>query len=402
MQIEDYDEVRKWIGGIRNKGTESAYLCALRRYVEYTSKNPTELIDEAIEDMRKDPRKRMDIVKNTLVKFYEWLLKEAPKKQATGAGKNITIVGKGLSPKLSTMFVMAVRSFYGVYDITIRMKGVSKLPKPKIQHPRKILNNLDIKRLVEHCTSLRDRAMILVMFQSGMDEATLCGLRYSDISEGLQKDSCPLVLTLRRDKTGTDYCTFIGRDAINSLKAYLAELKRKDILHDPDTPLFLKESQKARSREGMTTNLIEIMMKDVATKAGFTNGDGFNNCGSHALRESFGSILTTKGIPNSVVDFLLGHAIGDMAKAYMTVQLEDLKKTYAANEKYLSIYSAERSDSDSRIEVLEKELADLKTAMGRLTQIKPEYLQEAYQKTVEEESLPEPNGKPRKKGKKSK
>jgi hypothetical protein len=232
------------------------------------------------------------------------------------------------------------------------------------------------------------------MFQTGMDESTLCELKRKDVAEGLAKKEHPLMLKLRRVKTDVDYISFLGRDSIQALRAYLIDLKRKNmraknghaVLDSEEMPLFLKESQKARTGQAITTNLIEIMMRDVATKAGFINGENFNTVGSHSLRESFGSILTTKGVPNSVVDFFLGHNIGDMAKAYMTVQLEDLKGIYVDNEKYLSVYLAGVSpDSEKRIEALEAQVAKLRKSVLNISQIKPEFLQEAYQKTVEEE-----------------
>ncbi|WXG46071.1 MAG: hypothetical protein WED05_05315 [Candidatus Atabeyarchaeum deiterrae] len=133
-----------------------------------------------------------------------------------------------------------------------------------------------------------------------MDESTLCELEYSDVERSLAEDRQLLTLRLHRAKTNTDYTTFLGRDSVQALKAYLTDLKIRGIAIDFNTLLFLKESQKARYREGMATNLIEIMMKDVAMKAGFTNGEGFNNYGSHALGESFGCILTTKSVPDSV------------------------------------------------------------------------------------------------------
>ncbi len=77
-----------------------------------------------------------------------------------------------------------------------------------------------------------------------------------------------------------------------------------------DMPLFLKERRK---EEGMTTNLVQNMMKTVAHNAGFiddkNNGKAFNPLGPYALRESFGSILINSGVPDTIVDFWLGHNI---------------------------------------------------------------------------------------------
>jgi len=83
------------------------------------------------------------------------------------------------------------------------------------------------------------------------------------------------------------------------------------------------------------------MMKAVALKSGLidekNNGKAFNPLGPHALRESFGSIMINSGVPDTIVDFWLGHSIGEMAEAYKSVQAESLKKMYLERERLLSI-----------------------------------------------------------------
>jgi len=47
-----------------------------------------------------------------------------------------------------------------------------------------IVTNMDVKKLVDHSRAPRDRAIILTMFQGGMDVSTLCSLKYGDVAEG--------------------------------------------------------------------------------------------------------------------------------------------------------------------------------------------------------------------------
>lgn len=53
--------------------------------------------------------------------------------------------------------------------------------------------------------------------------------------------------------------------------------------------------------------------------------------------------MTNSGVPDTVVDFWLGHSIGEMAEAYKGVQFESLKKMYLERERLLSI-SASKVD----------------------------------------------------------
>ena len=119
-----------------------------------------------------------------------------------------------------------------------------------------------------------------------------------------------------RRKTGIEYYAFLGNDAVESIRVYLVDMKSRGRRFRHDTPLFVKE----RGSKGLTPNLVQNMMRTVALKSGLineeNNGKAFNPLGPHALRESFGSIMINSGVPDTIVDFWLGHAIGDMAEAY--------------------------------------------------------------------------------------
>jgi len=291
-----------------------------------------------------------------LIGFYNWLVEEAPKRIGTRSGSRV--VGKGLSSKMAHTYVNAVRSFYGTFDIYVKLRGRSRLPKPKVENKRMILDNVGVKKLVDHARSPRDRAIILTMFQSGMDVSTLCSLKYGDVAEGLKRGDHPLKLELHRPKTGTEYYTFLGRDACEALKAYLNDVKERGIKMEANDPLFLKESNKALSKEGITPNLVQNLMRRLAVKSGFVdrnmNGRSINPLSPHALRESFGSIMTNKGVPKTVVDFWLGHEIGEMAEAYQRVQFEDLKRIYMEKEVFISISTGTELEEKLRAEIDEK------------------------------------------------
>lgn len=335
--------LQRWMGSITRDSTKSTYKSGFRLYIQYTGMTATQLIDEALEDAKKDPREKRDIVKQRLIGFYNWILEEAPKKRGGRLGGKV--VGKGLSSKIAHTYVNAVRSFYGTFDVYVKLKGRSRLPEARVTNKRMILTNMDVKRLIDHTRTPRDRAIILTMFQSGMDVSTLCDLKYEDVAEGLTKDEYPLKLGLYRGKSGAEYYTFLGRDAISTIKAYLNDVKAKGLRMDSNSPLFLKQiySRKGKtpSLEPMTTNLVQNMLKEVALKAGFideeNNGRDFNPLNPHALRESFSSIMINTGVPDTIVDFWLGHKIGEMAEAYKGVQHESLKQMYLEREKLISI-----------------------------------------------------------------
>jgi len=352
----DSPHLKRWIGSITRSGTRSVYKSAYRMYALYTGLSAERLVEEALEDAKRDPREKTDIVKQRLIGFYNWLVTEAPRKRPGGRESG----RKGVSSKLAHTYVNAIRSFYDTFGIVVKLKGRSRLPRPRVTNKRMRLSNMDVKRLLDHCRSPRDRAIILVMFQSGMDVSTLCNLKYGDVAEGLAKGEHPLKLSLYRPKTGTEYYTFLGKDACGALRAYLNDLKAKGIQLSYSDPLFLKEGRKALRMEPIKPNLVQKFMRELAVKAGFVdenmNGKAINPVSPHALRESFSSIMTGKGVPKTVVDFWLGHEIGEMARAYQEAQYEDVKRMYLEREIFLSVSAGENTEKIREIEAREREL----------------------------------------------
>jgi len=358
-QIQDVDWedpiLKRWLGNIVNKSTFYNSKSAFRLYSRFTGMTASQLIDEAIEDSRQDPRERKDIVLNHLIGFYKWLRNEYVQKKTVGKGKTKK-VKKGISGLSAEMRVNVIRGFYSTFDITVRLKGKHRLPKSRVKNKRIVFKPEDvwkIKALVDHARSPRDRAIVLFHFQGGLDVSTLCDLNYGDVAEELERNSHPLKIETMRVKSGVEFYTFVGQDAIDALKAYLADMKSRGVEFSNKTPLFLQE----RGKKRLKTNNIQSMMKDLAVRAGFVttgnNGNSFNPLGTHSLRESFGSLMINSGVPDTIVDFWLGHEIGDMAKAYKETQFKNLRKMYLEREHLLSISASKGENEKTRVEVKE-------------------------------------------------
>jgi len=362
--------LQRWLNPITKNSTKWAYITAYRGYAEWTKKTASELVDEAYEDLRRDPKEKRDIVLQRLKSFYTYLKNDYEIK-SRGRGKHV-VLKKGLSDKAATLYISAIRSFYSTFDINIKLSGRNALPKPRVENKRVIFKPEDVwkvKSLVDNARNPRDRALVLFHFQGGLDVSTLCSLDYGDVKEGLEKNEHPLKIEPTRVKTSVEFYTFIGKDAIDALKAYLADMRSRGVEFTDKTPLFLQEQGKSRLR----THNIQTMMKDLAVRAGFVteenNGNSFNPLGTHSLRESFGSLMINSGVPDTIVDFWLGHDIGEMAKAYKTTQFESLKKMYLERESLISITpktDVEEIKEKIRGEIDEKNM-QLQTLVNGLT-----------------------------------
>jgi len=327
--------LKRWLDTITKPSTRYNYRTAFRAYTLFTGMTGSQLIDEAVEDAKRDPREKQDVLLKRLIGFYNWMKKEYPKK-SRGKGEH-KVVGKGVADKYAHMVVSAIRSFYATFGITVRMRGRQRLPRPRVKNKRMKVVAEQVKVLVDHARTPRDRAIILTHFQGGLDASTLCSLNYGDVSEGLAKNEHPLKLEVYRPKSGVEFYTFLGKDAVEALKAYLADATARGAVFRSNTPLFIQE----RGKKRLKTHNDQDMMRNVAIKAGFideeNNGNDFNPLGPHALRESMSGLMTNSGVPDTVVDFWLGHSIGEMSEAYKGPQYESVRKMYLEREQLLSI-----------------------------------------------------------------
>lgn len=334
-EIEKFKEVKRWLAG-KPKQTKKGYISKLKAYLNYRKMNPKELIDE-IEEDRKKPRREMGEVEFKLKEFYEWILNQ--KEKESGGWKVSKTGKKGLSKKSAVGMIGAVRSFYRANGFPLNMK----IPRasPKKENRKLSLRGEHVKKLVDHAPTLRDKAIIIDTFQSGMDVSTLCSLDYGDVARGLEENEYPLPIHVVRKNI--QYTTFLGRDGIEALKAYLNKRRERHGKIGYDEPLFIKEKN-YNGRTRITSNLIQKMLREVAVLSGVVNKEemeraDMNPCRPHALRAGFSSIMKLQGVNNEIVEHWMGHSI-PYESAYLIPGEEELKKIYMENEEGLSINRA--------------------------------------------------------------
>jgi len=229
----------------------------------------------------------------------------------------------------------------------------------------------DVKKMVNCCKNLRDRAVVLMMYQGGFDTQTLLSLDYGDVKEGLERGEKPLVIQVVRQKEGIDYKTCIGHDAIEALKLYLheRELGTRYIPAEklkPDSPVFISERVYDKRKCERLTNIgLGIVFKSIARRAGVVDVEelkrsDINIAGAHALRKSFSTICRNSAVPPDLVEYMIGHRL-KFDGAYYGPSDEDLKEEYKKAEPFLSISEVSvkigNGAAGSKMEML-KEIAE--------------------------------------------
>jgi len=367
MKLEEYPEVKKWLGSV-GKSTQKIYRSVLPVYVEFRGLNPTQLIDEIEEDRKKSRRER-GIPEQRIMEFYNYLQTEFVRRRTKPNGEKPL----GVSKHTATLWLLVVRSFYKANGFSLMIKTPRAAPKK--ENVKLSLTPKDVKLLVDHAPTLRDRAIILMMFQGGFDVSTICSLNYGDVARELEAGKSPLVINVVREKEEVSYYTCIGHDAIEMIKAYLRERQRYQKLKLSD-PLFVKEGAKKLRFERITPNLIQNMVRDVAIKSGLVSQEEMDNADinparPHALRSAFSTILRLNGFNDTIVEFMMGHTIAYNG-AYFIPPPEKLREMYRGVEhafcisgvpemvdEKLDSYKTVLDDYRREIDVLKKRIAEM-------------------------------------------
>ncbi len=310
-----YESVKKWINILSStrtgsKGTQRNYFMWLQQYVDFVKKDPDSLITERKAQLKSDDDSINRRHEDLAYAFYNYLRNE-----------------RGLSPNSASSMLGCIRSFYKANYVDLKMRT----PQVWGIKESKIPTREELKHMVDAC-NIRDRALILVQAQSGLGTSDLIKLRYGHIREGFEAGKNPIRITLVREKEKAHFSTFIGTDAIDALKVYLnyrrAGTRRlaPEVLTD-DSPLIATYDWKPIT----DINTVYALVVNAAKRA------GLKQVHPHALRKYFASALRNAGVNETIVEYMMGHRLPAVKRAYFSDQ--ELEDSYLRAEPYLSISS---------------------------------------------------------------
>jgi len=217
--------------------------------------------------------------------------------------------------------LVTVRHFYrfGLTEGFIEEDPAANVESPKFrQGLPDFLSVEEVDRLLRQPdsstpTGMRDRAMIELMYSTGLRVSELCGLRLSD----LQTDAGCLRCIGKGNK---ERLIPVGRQALGMVKKYLREA-RPELLKGASPFLFL-------NRQGRKMHRISFwkVLGEYGRKAGLRK-----SLTPHMLRHSFATHLLDRGADLRSVQMMLGHADISTTQIYTHVVEERLKQVYKAH-----------------------------------------------------------------------
>ncbi len=161
--------------------------------------------------------------------------------------------------------------------------------------------------------SLRDLAILEVLYSSGIRVGELTGLRYRDLDM-----SGGVIRVL--GKGGKTRLAFLGRQALAALSAFLEARKGGKGRLDPDSSLFVALQG---SEKGISPRTVQRIVRKYALSSGINKTPT-----PHTLRHSFATHLLDAGIDLRSIQDLLGHSKLSTTQRYTSVGLEGIMKVY--------------------------------------------------------------------------
>lgn len=255
------------------------------------------------------------ITDTSVREFRLWL-----NRQSTG---NNRATGETLSKKTQNYYLIAIRAFLKY----LTRQEVKTLPAERIELAKVSQRELDLitpdelGRLLKSpdgndLKNLRDRAILELLFSTGLRVSELCSLT-SDID--LHSDELSI-----RGKGGKVRVVFLSDAAKDAVKKYL------DARKDMSDALFVKveneigsKNKKTKDVGPLTRRSIERIVKQHAIKAGISK-----KVTPHVMRHMFATDLLSNGADIRSVQMMLGHSSISTTQIYTHITDKALREVH--------------------------------------------------------------------------
>ena len=225
----------------------------------------------------------------------------------------------GLSASSIKLIVVALKIFFrfGTAQGFVAKDPTDSLVLPRIErYLPETLNELQVEELLDAVDEkaqlgLRDRAMLELLYASGLRISELAGVRL----ENLNLEEGVVRVTGKGNKTRL---VPVGRKACAAITAYLERERPQLVKPRSGSEVFLSIRGKR-----LTTVRIWQIVKAVARRSGLDA-----NVYPHLLRHSFATHLLGNGADLRIIQEMLGHADISTTQVYTHVDQQRLKAVH--------------------------------------------------------------------------
>jgi len=229
-------------------------------------------------------------------------------------------VQQGVSPRTTARLLSSMRRFYQylLREGRVDQDPTAQIDAPKLGRPLpKSLTEEDVEALLDApdigtALGLRDRAMLELLYASGLRVSELVGLKLSEVSmaQGVVRVF---------GKGGKERLVPMGEECLDWLQRYKDEARAGLLSGKVSDAVFV-----TRRGDAMTRQAFWYLIKRYALQAGINT-----SLSPHTMRHAFATHLLNHGADLRVLQMLLGHSDLSTTQIYTHVARERLKSLHA-------------------------------------------------------------------------
>ncbi len=218
-------------------------------------------------------------------------------------------------------FFKHLQQEHGYADPTLEIaasKSARRLPKALTIS--QILSMIDAAYKASEPITLRDQAMLELLYSSGARVSELIGINMNDLSK-VQSDDGEITTLKLRGKGSKERIVPLGSFATKAIDDYCVRIRPDLLAKNPknNPALFLNSRGGRISRQSAWQ-----MVLDAAAAAGITE-----HVSPHVFRHSYATHLLDGGADIRVVQELLGHASVTTTQIYTLITIDKVRESYS-------------------------------------------------------------------------
>jgi integrase/recombinase XerD len=187
------------------------------------------------------------------------------------------------------------------------------LGKETMAKQAKVLSNAEVRKVLDYVAtikhSLRNRALVMMMFNTGMRVSEVASLRIRDVMDTESNIKNEIRLLAENTKTNEARTVFVNE----KLRRELQQYAKLFVNANPNCKFFY--SQK-RDSDGFTANTLTQHFHYLYKRV------GLDGASSHSSRRTFITTLANKGIGVRVIMGLSGHKALSSVQCYIDCNSE--------------------------------------------------------------------------------
>jgi hypothetical protein len=244
-EYQDDKYIKGWLKGLSER-TQINYLECFADWYKFVGMTPTQMIEKRLKDTAS-----LSAADRTFFEHKFRAYKEHLEKQ-----------NKMGAVSIKTQMLTPVASFFSRNGLPLALKrGDWESNKvEKVKSARMKLTKEDLKAMYAHANT-RDRALLLVLAQSGFSEVDVSNMRIEDmLTLYTAPETEHYFIEKNREKTGITQATCLSYEAVHDLKIYLQERG------NPEKGYLFEGITNAKGSQ-LNTDAMREAMKNLAKKA---------------------------------------------------------------------------------------------------------------------------------------